>query len=871
MNQARSGACAVRMADERVLITGGAAGAALASAEVYQFAPEEKFIDAAPMNAARSGHGCAVLKDGRVLVAGGGAAKIELYEPSIDSWTSIDSTIVRAGGTTVTPLADGRALITGGKAIEIEVFDADTSTVSVLPSVLMPRERNSVTLLRDGRLLIAGGKSDAGPLDTVEILDPDTGEVTSAALSRPRTGHTATLLLDGRVLVAGGTDGASELNTLEVWNPETNSFQLLGSMLKDPRQNHTALLSETNGIVLITGGSAASRPLASSELFDPSSDSVQPAGSLTVARTDLAAVVLADGTILATGGSATDGPSRACGVLPSPSFRFSQSTYHPLERALVSGSTGVSVLNGRISFDLVQIDEAGKSIGANSRLISAFGTLVNGNLPVTPVVDLARSDIGSTFVLTLRATISATQTISVQVRFDVKLRPALQITGLSGVIVAGQPVATRTAVAGDGGSVTLSGTINITAGSSALTKNFTATAAGFATENTLCCPVPGRDTSASGILSLNASYGGNRFMEPASASATQIVVSSIPSMALTFAPMRLATPSSITLNVAPSGPDLAGSNVTIDPALRPTGSGTVKPANAAGSTAALQGLNALTFSVAPSYPLSIATFSYTPTIADRRSGFVCFDAAYSGDSRYRVVTGLGTLPCAQVSGAPTVLQAVSPPSTFVLGTPGALTARLTWPNSVGIVNRNVNVLADGRAAGTILLTPDPTGLGVAQGTATILLPFNTRDVTFSYAQSGDLLASQTSLGVTMAPVATAMTARAASTVSSPFSIGFTLTVSNQSVTIPGGTSLGGGIEIRDNGVLIQQLPAPSIPTGTAGTFTDGSSNTILPSSILVNGSISNLILPLGQHTITIRFLGSALFQASQAQAAVVVQ
>src|SRR5215475_13726655 len=86
LKQARSGSCAVRMADERVLVTGGTADEALGSVEIYQFAPEEKFMDAAPMNAARSGHGCAVLKDGRVLIAGGGAAKVELYEPSIDTW-----------------------------------------------------------------------------------------------------------------------------------------------------------------------------------------------------------------------------------------------------------------------------------------------------------------------------------------------------------------------------------------------------------------------------------------------------------------------------------------------------------------------------------------------------------------------------------------------------------------------------------------------------------------------------------------------------------------------------------------------------------------------------------------------------------------
>lgn len=876
LSQARSGACAVRLADDRVLVSGGTADDPLASVEIYQSTPEEKFVDAGSMNAARSGHGCAVLKDGRVLVAGGGAANLDVYEPSLDSWTSIESTILRAKGTTVTVLPDGRALITGGKATEIEVFDADTSTLSLLTGggMLTQRDRHSVTILRDGRLLFAGGiGGDQTVLNTAEILDPDTGEVSPAeGLSTPRAGHSATALLDGRVLLAGGSDGTVELSSLEVWMPETSRFQLLSANLKGARQNHTAVLSETNGVVLLAGGLAASQPLATSELFDPSTDSVQDAGSLTAARSDIAGIVLADGTILATGGRTATGPSSACGVLASPSFKFSQSIYHPLERATVSGTTGVSTLNGTINFDLVRIDSTGKAASANSRLIATIGTLVNGNLPSTAIVTLARDDIGSTFVLTLKAVISSTQTVSVQVRFSVKLRAVLQITGTTGAIVAGQPVGTRTTLTADGGTVNFSGALNISVGTSTLAKSISATASSFATENTLCCPTPGTNASASGILSLNATFGGNLFLEPASASGTQIVVSRIPGMFLRIGTMRLATPSPVTLNVAPVGPDLSGTSVSIDPALRPSGTGTLKPANGVGSSATLQAITASTISVVPSYPLSQAAFNYTPTIADRRAGSVCFDAAYSGDTRYTNVASIGSiLPCAAVTGAPTVLQAITPPATYVLGTPSALSARLTWPNSVGIVNRNINLLADGKATGSMTLTPDPTGLGLAQGSANVLLPFNARNLTFTYDQSGDLLSSQTSVPITMSPVATAMSARVASTVTSPFSIGYTLSISNQGVTIPGGTSLGGAVEFRDNGTLIQALPPPSIPTGVSGTISDGTSNTILPSTILVNGSISNVILPLGQHTITIRFLGSVQFQGSQVQVTVLVQ
>src|SRR5262249_51820264 len=149
---------------------------------------------------------------------------------------------------------------------------------------------------------------------------------------------------------------------------------------------------------------------------------------------------------------------------------------------------------------------------------SITGVLVNGNLPSTPVIDPARSDIGSTFVLTMKAIVSATQTVTVQVRFGVKLRTGLQITAQSGIIVAGQPVTTRTTLSADGANVNFSGTLNISAGASSLAKNVTATAATFATESTFCCPTPGSDPSASGVLSLNATYGGNAFLEPATAS-----------------------------------------------------------------------------------------------------------------------------------------------------------------------------------------------------------------------------------------------------------------------------------------------------------------------------------------------------------------
>jgi hypothetical protein len=120
----------------------------------------------------------------------------------------------------------------------------------------------------------------------------------------PRTGHTATLLKDGRVLLAGGYNGTSEfrltgstngdtltwltmngsiLNTAELYDPKTKTFEPVGGInkktgqpiaaMRSARFEHTATLL-ANGSVLLTGGFGPdnTKPideLNSGELFIP--------------------------------------------------------------------------------------------------------------------------------------------------------------------------------------------------------------------------------------------------------------------------------------------------------------------------------------------------------------------------------------------------------------------------------------------------------------------------------------------------------------------------------------------------------------------------------------------------------------------------
>jgi hypothetical protein len=127
----------------------------------------------------------------------------------------------------------------------------------------------------------------------------------------PRSGHTATLLNSGKVLVVGGaivTSNYGYTNTAELYDPSTNMWTLTGT-LTQARANHAAVLL-ANGKVLVAGGNACC-PLDSAELYDPAANTWSQLNPLQVARTGMGATLLANGMVLVAGGSGVGG------ILPS--------------------------------------------------------------------------------------------------------------------------------------------------------------------------------------------------------------------------------------------------------------------------------------------------------------------------------------------------------------------------------------------------------------------------------------------------------------------------------------------------------------------------------------------------------------------------
>ncbi|HLJ89904.1 MAG TPA: kelch repeat-containing protein [Candidatus Angelobacter sp.] len=153
-------------------------------------------------------------------------------------------------------------------------------------------------------------------------------------LNQARMNHTATGLQfpipnypgSHSVLVAGGEINASSvLNSAEVFNYYTGLWSLTPPMIQG-RTKHTATLLR-DGRVLVVGGyqfhtAQSTLSLASAEIYDPVANTWTATGTLNFARGEHSATLLADGTVLISGGQScvTQGPrfTQMCTWLTSP-------------------------------------------------------------------------------------------------------------------------------------------------------------------------------------------------------------------------------------------------------------------------------------------------------------------------------------------------------------------------------------------------------------------------------------------------------------------------------------------------------------------------------------------------------------------------
>ncbi|MET8081223.1 DUF6603 domain-containing protein [Streptomyces sp. NPDC005303] len=236
------------------------------------------------------------------------------------SWTSTGSLPTPAIAPAAVRLSSGKILVAGGQdaagkpLADAALFDPIAGTWAATAPLLVARDGHTLCLLPDGRVLAAGGVTQTAPLATTEIYDPLTATWSSDVppMHTARFGHSATVLRDGKILVTGGTGArGNSLASAEVYDPAKR--QWTETAMTDPRSDHQAVLL-ADGRVLVVGGvlktGRTSAGLGYCEIYDPATGTWAPTGSLATPRAGHQATLLADDTVLVTGGDAPTGPAR---------------------------------------------------------------------------------------------------------------------------------------------------------------------------------------------------------------------------------------------------------------------------------------------------------------------------------------------------------------------------------------------------------------------------------------------------------------------------------------------------------------------------------------------------------------------------------
>jgi hypothetical protein len=259
MAATRWGHTASLLEDGRVLVVGGKSEAgysppSLATAELYD-PVTGTWSPAASLAFAREAHAAVRLADGRVLVAGGATAACEVYDPAADRWTRVGDLAATRGAFTATLLPSGRVLAVGGSGTtgaetSAELFDPSTGRWAPTGSPTSPRASHAATLLGDGTVLVSGGGSLF--VKSSETYDPAAGTFEAAGdLAAGRSAHRMLALPDGGAVVFFGyPDDASRYP--ETFDPASRTWSR-GTPAAAPRDGVTASLLAGGTVVLVRG------------------------------------------------------------------------------------------------------------------------------------------------------------------------------------------------------------------------------------------------------------------------------------------------------------------------------------------------------------------------------------------------------------------------------------------------------------------------------------------------------------------------------------------------------------------------------------------------------------------------------------------
>ncbi|WP_233149737.1 carboxypeptidase regulatory-like domain-containing protein, partial [Kineosporia sp. A_224] len=296
----------------------------------------------------------AALPTGKVLVWSTGA-NARVWDPSNGSFTDAPALFGDLHCAGNAQLADGRVVVLGGQNGGTHIgtkvtalFDPGTQTWTEGTPMTYERWYASVTALADGRLLSTSGDDAAGRrITTPEVYDPKTNAwtpLTGGVRSQGLYPHMY-VLPNGKVFEAAPEANTAVLDLAGTgsWSPgPANKWSTNG-------YSESSVMYEPGKIMRAGGGDPAISRTAVVDMTVASPAWTETA-PMTFARRRMNMVLLADGQVLAVGGTAS-GDSEASAVLPAeiwnPQTR-TWSTLGPMTEARMYHSSAVLMLDGRV-------------------------------------------------------------------------------------------------------------------------------------------------------------------------------------------------------------------------------------------------------------------------------------------------------------------------------------------------------------------------------------------------------------------------------------------------------------------------------------------------------------------------------------------
>ncbi len=282
-----------------------------------------------------SGH--TMLADGRLLVAGGhignmtGLKDANVFDYRTNTWTRVADMAFGRWYPTVTELPDGRAVVLGGSdsmAAQVKIPELwnGTTWTQLTGAVLQVPYYPWMFVAPDGRLFMAGGNRGTRFLNVA-----GTGSwsaIVQFNYGSNRLYGSAVMYEPGKILIVGGGDPPTSTAEVRDLNAAGSTWRYTGAMTYARRQMNAVLLAD--GKVLAVGGTGskgfntAKKKVLASEMWNPATEQWTTMASLTYARLyHSTAILLPDGRVM----SAGSGHPAATGEVDRLSFEVFSPPY----------------------------------------------------------------------------------------------------------------------------------------------------------------------------------------------------------------------------------------------------------------------------------------------------------------------------------------------------------------------------------------------------------------------------------------------------------------------------------------------------------------------------------------------------------------